>query len=299
MTRIWRAGRRPRTDVAPEEHVVVDTTRPLDESLAAIVGAASRLAAGAGRVSSSAGLPAAGALEAVTFDCWNTLLYEEDWHASHALRVTELHRVATEAGYSIAREAASRAFDVGWLRHMESWREEQETGAVEVARWSLAILGVELDRSAFGDLVEHWQQASHAQVEAVAGARIVLERLRNLGKRLALICDTGLTPGRVVRRHLERKGLLELLDAQIFSDEVGVPKPHPRIFHAALAALRVAPERSVHVGDLRRTDVAGGRGAGMRTVRIRVRFDDFEALPEADAVADSHEHLAQLLGLDG
>lgn len=256
------------------------------------------LAAGFGRVSPNAGLPSARTLEAVTFDCWNTLLYEENWYASHALRVAELHRVAIAAGHAVTREEATRAFDIGWLRHMELWRDEQATGAIEVARWSLGILGVEPSSIGFDDLVDHWQQASHAQVETLDGTRLLLQRLRNLGLRTALICDTGLTPGRVVRRHLERKGLLEFLDAQIFSDEVGVPKPHPRIFHAALASLRATPERCVHVGDLRRTDVAGGRGAGMGTVRLRARFDDFEVLPEADVVADTHAHLGTLLGLD-
>jgi FMN phosphatase YigB (HAD superfamily) len=246
-------------------------------------------------LSPSAKRPFEGTPDAVTFDCWNTLLYEENWPAAHARRVAELHRVAAEDGHATTREEATRAFDSAWSRHMDLWREEQATGAVEVARWSLEILGIELHGVAFDHLVHHWQQASHTHVEALVGSHRLLERLCSLGIRTALVCDTGLTPGRVVRRHLERRGLLELLEVQIFSDEVGVPKPHPRMFHAALEPLRVAPERSVHVGDLRRTDVAGGRSVGMGTVRLRARFDDLEALPEADAVADTHAHLARLL----
>ena len=248
-------------------------------------------------MSPSAKRPFEGTLDAVTFDCWNTLLYEENWPAAHARRVAELHRVAAEAGHATTREAAARAFDSAWSRHMDLWREEQATGAVEVARWSLEILGIELHGIGFDHLVHHWQQASHTHVEALVGSHRLLQRLCSLGIRTALVCDTGLTPGRVVRRHLERNGLLELLEVQIFSDEVGVPKPHPRMFHAALEPLRAAPERSVHVGDLRRTDVAGARSVGMGTVRLRAHFDDLEALPDADAVADTHAHLGSLLGL--
>jgi FMN phosphatase YigB (HAD superfamily) len=248
-------------------------------------------------LSPSAKRPFEGTPDAVTFDCWNTLLYEENWPAAHARRVAELHRVAAEAGHATTREEATRAFDSAWARHMELWREEQATGAVEMARWSLENLGIELHGIAFDHLVHHWQQASHTHVEALVGSHRLLQRLCSLGIRTALVSDTGLTPGRVVRRHLERNGLLELLEVQIFSDEVGVPKPHPRTFHAALEPLRVAPERSVHVGDLRRTDVAGGRSVGMGTVRLRARFDDLEALPDADAVADTHAHLGSLLGL--
>jgi FMN phosphatase YigB (HAD superfamily) len=67
------------------------------------------------------------------------------------------------------------------------------------------------------------------------------------------------------------------------------------MFEAALRPLGVAPEEAVHVGDLRPTDVAGGRGFGMGTVRLRAVHDDVSAHPEADAVADSHAQLLELL----
>jgi len=43
----------------------------------------------------------------------------------------------------------------------------------------------------------------------------------------------------------------------------GSSKPDPRIFHAALAALGVAPERALHVGDTEETDGVGARAAGV------------------------------------
>jgi FMN phosphatase YigB (HAD superfamily) len=109
------------------------------------------------------------------------------------------------------------------------------------------------------------------------------------------VCDTGFSPGRVVRQLLLRTGLLDLLEVQAFSDEVGVPKPDPRIFEHALGALDATPASALHVGDLRRTDIAGARRIGMRTVRIRDHFDDPSEHAEADHVADSHAHLRELL----
>jgi putative hydrolase of the HAD superfamily len=181
---------------------------------------------------------------------------------------------------------------------MQLWRDGVATGSREVALWALGALGLREPHPALEHLVAVYEEASHSsRVEALAGALDTLLALERLGVRRALVCDTGLTPGRVVRRHLERLGLLELLEVQIFSDEVGVPKPDPHAFHSALRPLGVAPGRALHVGDLLATDVAGARALGMRTVRIHARHDDASELPEADFVVGSHDELLQVLGL--
>ena len=91
------------------------------------------------------------------------------------------------------------------------------------------------------------------------------------------MCDTGLTPGRVVRDFLQDLGLLHNLEFCAFSNEVGEPKPNPGIFHAALHAIDTEPDEAAHVGDLLRTDVEGARDIGMRTVRITAVNDDLES----------------------
>ena len=236
---------------------------------------------------------------AVTFDCWNTLLYEDDWPTAHALRVAELQTAAREAGRDVSLEDAQRAFDAAWNRHMRVWAEGVATGAHEVALWGLAALGLHDPHPALEHLVAMFEEASHSgRVRALDGTRATLAALARAGIPCALVCDTGLTPGRVVRRHLDLQGLLEGLAVQIFSDEVGVPKPDPRVFRAALEPLGVTPERALHVGDLRRTDVAGARALGMSTVRIRDRHHDASDLPEADYVVQSHAELEKLLGLE-
>ena len=52
------------------------------------------------------------------------------------------------------------------------------------------------------------------------------------------------------------------------SAEVGVRKPDPGIFEAALAAVQCRPERAIFVGDSLEIDIAGGRAAGIRSVLI-------------------------------
>ena len=136
------------------------------------------------------------------------------------------------------------------------------------------------------------------EVRALPGALATLERLERAGIRRALICDTGFSPGRVVRQLLARLELLDPLEVHVFSDEMGVSKPHPRMFERALTALATDPADAVHVGDLRRTDVAGARAFGMHSVRICDHYDDTSSHPEADEVAESHAHLRQILGLE-
>jgi FMN phosphatase YigB (HAD superfamily)/predicted kinase len=233
---------------------------------------------------------------AVTFDCWNTLIYEADWERAHARRVDALLRAAREAGRTSTRAEVSAAFDAGWEHQMACWRDGIKSGAREVAIHALRELDLHEPHPALEHLIGEYEEASHSgQVLAIEGAKECLAELGRAGIRRALICDTGLTPGRVVRHHLDRLGLLEHLEVCIFSDEVGAPKPDTRTFRAALAPLDVRPDLAVHVGDLRRTDVAGARAVGMSTVRIRTQYDDLSDLPDADTVVDSHAELRMTL----
>ncbi|MEZ5258385.1 MAG: HAD-IA family hydrolase [Ilumatobacteraceae bacterium] len=98
------------------------------------------------------------------------------------------------------------------------------------------------------------------------------------GVRLGIICDVGFTPSPVLRTMLERHGVLGYFDAWSFSDEVGWYKPAAQIFAHAMASLGVEAQESAHVGDLRRTDVAGALASGM-TVMVRYHgvHDDLDA----------------------
>jgi FMN phosphatase YigB (HAD superfamily)/predicted kinase len=236
-------------------------------------------------------------IQAVTFDCWSTLIYEADWKNAHTRRVAAVREAALAGGREASQAEAASAFDQGWALHMALWRDGVATGAREIAQSALGALGLAERGELLDPLVEHLQHASHSgRVAEVPGARETLESLRGAGVRCALVCDTGLTPGPVVRRHLDALGLLAPLEVQVFSDEVGYPKPDPRAFRAALTPLGIPPERAAHVGDLRRTDVAGARALGMRSVRIRAHHDDASNLREADAVVASHAELRALLG---
>ena len=235
--------------------------------------------------------------QAVTFDCWSTLIYEVSQEQARAARLEALVQTARGLGADTSTERAGEALRAAWLRHWAEWKEGVASGSPEIARWALEGLGLR-DGEATEKLARAFGEASLGEeIRPLEGARETLEELARRGIRRGLVCDTGFSPGRVVRQILDREGLLDLLEVVIFSDEAGVPKPNPRVFELALAPFAVDPGDAVHVGDIRRTDVAGARGFGMGSVRMRWHHDDCSEHPDADAVAESHAHLREILGL--
>ena len=59
-----------------------------------------------------------------------------------------------------------------------------------------------------------------------------------------------------------------LLDAQIFSVEVGYCKPDPRIYRSACQMLGVRPEECLYVGDGGSRELTGAAAVGMTPVRL-------------------------------
>ncbi len=97
-------------------------------------------------------------------------------------------------------------------------------------------------------------------VEGLGG---ILKELKESYK-LAVICNTGRTPGWVVESVLGNSGLKQHFDVLLFSNEVGVAKPNRYIFQIASRLLEEQPENILHIGDHLLTDVAGARGAGLK-----------------------------------
>lgn len=116
----------------------------------------------------------------------------------------------------------------------------------------------------------------------------VLAGLRERGLRTGLLSNTH-WPRALHERWLAEAGLLDLLDVRVYTCELAHVKPHPEAFGALLAALDVAPERAVFVGDRPRDDVWGAQRAGLRAVLLTGR-----PVPAWDVVPD-----AELVTLDG
>ena len=248
--------------------------------------------------------------DAVTFDFWDTLV-RADTRGTRATRKAAVVEVLGAAGRTADDAVLDEAMAEAAHEFSEAWHANRRFTAEDGAMVVIRALGLEGEHDlAEAVLVAFARAADGIGTELTPGVADALAALDGAGVRLGIICDVGMTPSDVLRSYLDGHGVLDRFDHWSFSDEVGVFKPDPTIFEHALAGLGVDdPARVAHVGDLRRTDVAGARGMGMVAVRYAGVTDDAapapEGGPEADpdevveahAVARHHDELPGLLGL--
>ena len=94
-----------------------------------------------------------------------------------------------------------------------------------------------------------------------------MEGLRARGIRIGVLSNTIWTRD-YHRGIFERDGVLDLVDADLYSSEIDHVKPHPEAFRAICRALDVDPRRAVYVGDRVFEDVHGPQQVGMRAIWI-------------------------------
>ena len=114
-------------------------------------------------------------------------------------------------------------------------------------------------------LARLWYQPINDTSAIDAGVRPMFEDLRRAGTRMGIVSNT-LVPAHCLDQHLADEGILEFFPVRVYSSFVRYRKPHPRIFEIALSQIGVPANRTLFVGDLLTTDIAGAKRAGMRTI---------------------------------
>jgi HAD superfamily hydrolase (TIGR01509 family) len=201
-------------------------------------------------------------LQAVLFDWGHTLM---DW-----VWGDELLEAGVRAGLA-AVDAPPESVQSVTARYrsearLTDWEVPEEVEYEPLVRSMLADSGVDVDDEALRSylLAEHaaWAPARRRASMSVA----LLDALRERGLKTGLVSNA-MDPPWILLRDLEEQELAERLDAIVFSSEVGVRKPRPEIFRAALERLGVPAEHALFVGDRLYADVRGARDIGMRTVQ--------------------------------
>lgn len=231
-------------------------------------------------------------IDAVIFDWGGTLT---PWHTvDHRDQWREYTRVwePDNADGLALRLAAGE--DALWLRA----RDHRRSGTLDELFASVGI-DVRSPRHAEALAAYHagWQPHTVTDPD-VPG---LFAALRERGLKIGVLSNT-LWTREFHEQVFARDGVLDLIDAAVYSSEVPWTKPHPEAF---LAAMRVVgcddPARCVFVGDRPFDDIHGAKEVGMRAVLVpHSDIPDVQRGPvsgEPDAVV---HRLADLLPvLDG
>jgi len=189
-----------------------------------------------------------------TLTPWHTVDVEEQWRVFARQVHGEEEKVAALAASILAAEEA--AWGRGRTDHSSARLHE-----------ILAEAGVdegELRRdAALTAYRQFWEPHTFTDEQV----RPLWEGLRARGLRVGVLSNT-IWSADYHRGVFERDGVLDLIDADVYSSEMAWTKPHPEAFLAAAAALGVEPAEAVYVGDRPFEDIHGSQLAGMRAIWV-------------------------------
>jgi putative hydrolase of the HAD superfamily len=200
-------------------------------------------------------------VQAVLFDLDDTLF---DHHACARAALAAVH--AAHACFSCM------PFD-DFERHHARFLEELHVEVVEGRlgidaareerfRRLFASVGVSADEATMQATAASYRERYLSARKAIDGAAALLPHVRRRA-RVAIVSNNLLDEQQQKLRHC---GLDRHIDALIVSEEVGVSKPHPRIFEVALDRVGVSAQDAVMIGDSWSADVAGALAAGIRPI---------------------------------
>jgi HAD superfamily hydrolase (TIGR01549 family) len=144
---------------------------------------------------------------------------------------------------------------------------EDEVEYMDVYREMWHRAGLRLHDELLHDILDAEQRCWDRAVSFAPEARDALIDLERRGVRRG-ICSNAPFPPEMMRRQLETNDIADLVDAVVFSSEVGRRKPAPDVYRAALDKIGTPAERTLFVGDRVREDYEGPRAAGMRAVIV-------------------------------
>jgi putative hydrolase of the HAD superfamily len=126
-----------------------------------------------------------------------------------------------------------------------------------------------------------------------------LDQLRGAGIRTAIVSDAGADDV----ESWPHSPLRSRFDVTVFSYEIGLRKPDPRIYLHALSAVGVSPQEAMFVGDGGSQEHAGARALGITAVLVTRLFSLWwpekiaDRRPHADCEFQDVPALVQALGL--
>ncbi|MDN5305135.1 MAG: putative hydrolase of the superfamily [Fusobacteriaceae bacterium] len=101
---------------------------------------------------------------------------------------------------------------------------------------------------------------------------VVLENIKARGYRIGIISDCS-PDVPIVWEEIEYS---KYFDTVIFSSQVGVKKPNPKIYKMAVDSLKVDFEDCYYIGDGGSNELTGARNVGMEAILIKPKEDEIK-----------------------
>lgn len=136
------------------------------------------------------------------------------------------------------------------------YRPKEEVYEILIEEFQLEGVGV-------SELMMHYRELSLPYTVEMEGASSLLKTLKTQGFKVAIVSN-GITTFQRERISVLRHD--EYADAVLISQEEGVKKPNPEIFHRSAARVETPISECLFVGDHPLNDVRGPEKVGMRAV---------------------------------
>ena len=201
--------------------------------------------------------------------------------AGHHRSPDELASVFAGGGVALRdwKNSQSRLLEPIELDHRTIWRDFYASPLPAAEREVLVGHAGELQRELTTRSSEHTLRTGLVEL---------LDTAAELGVPVGIVSNAH--SGRAHRAILDQTGLTGRFAVQLYSDEVGIRKPHPGIIDLAARALGTSARRCWYVGDTLDRDVVAGRRAGVAAVMVtRSHHTDTPPFPvteRADLVVD-------------
>jgi putative hydrolase of the HAD superfamily len=204
-------------------------------------------------------------IEAVIFDWGGTLSVYVDVDMEDMWRMAAKHLAS---GSDPAREEEIRNRLVAV--EAEAWAripiDQRSFTLAELLAKASAVLHIDVAAAVIEEATQGHLDAWTPHIRHDPDAGPVLAALKERGIKVGLLSNTH-WPREFHEHFLARDGLVEYIDARLYTSELTYSKPHASAFRAALDAVGVADaSRAVMVGDRAYDDVYGAQQAGLRGV---------------------------------
>lgn len=206
-------------------------------------------------------------LSVITIDFWNTLLSNLGSEQRQLKRELALKETLIRENILFDESNFSSAFDAVLEQFKHVWFSEHRTLLTHEIS---ALLLQQFQSTPSKDSLEYLTHSfSTGVVEDPPELLPQVEKsLEILSKdfSLGVVSDTYFSPGKQLREVLKHYNILHYFSSFSFSDETGVSKPHQKAFKVVLDTFNSNTKESLHIGDIRKTDILGANMLQMDSI---------------------------------